>query len=343
MKTLTLLICGLLCCNVLFSQKIVDVTERTITVGSMKTEEIYFGFAAGDQVVFTFFEAEKKDLKKIEIVGYPSNSKFAVFDTDSVENETINVPTTGVYQFRFYNDSDSARECKIKIQRIPASEETATFNTNVAWQNEYDTSYYTVQEQYVKQEYVSQQIIPLTESYADSSSNTFPGGKSRLVFPVQLPENTVEWYYQVYAREDNQEKTTSSLNLAGELTTLIEQTGGLKFGLDLLTQLPGETYCDVYVMDQANATQFEAQNDYKYSLIGSSEHIKSAITKVHGGSSTPLYLGINNPNPENGVNIVLECVAIVLKEERGVRDVEKMDVSSKLVPVLKADDVSWVR
>lgn len=341
MKNLTLILCSLLCSSILFSQKIITVADQTIRVGAMKTEEMHFAFAAGDKIIFNFLEADKKKLTELEILEYPYNSKFAAFETGEVENKTLPVTTTGVYKFRLYNDAVSDRECKIKIQRIPASDETEAFNTKVVWQAQHDTGYYTVQEQQVQQEYVSQQIIPLTASYTENGSTAlFPG--ARIVFPIQLPENTVEWYYQVSVFADKQEQTNQFFNLAGEINSLIVQTGGLKFGPDLLTQQPGEEYCDIYIMDGVNATRFEAMNDYKYSLIGSNEHIKSGIIKVQGGSSLPLYLGINNPDSEKQVHVILKCVAIVSKEKLVDRDVEKMTVASKMVPVLKVEDISWV-
>ena len=258
MKTLPFFICGLLCYEFLFSQKIVDVTKQPTRVGA---------------------------------------------------------------------------------------QEAVPFNTKVTWQNEQDTSNPTIQEQYVaKQEYVLQQIIPATGLFAESGNDPFrPRDKSRMVFPIQLPENTVEWYYQVSVSADVPEQTKESFNLAGELTGLIEQSGGVQFNLELLTQPPtGAAYCEVYVMDQENAICFEAKDDYKYSLIGSSGHIRSGIIKVLGGGATPLFLGINNPDAENGMNVTLECVAIVLKEERGVRDVQKRNVAGKMVPVMNSDNISWI-
>jgi hypothetical protein len=337
MKTLTFIVCTLLCSNVLFSQKIIDVTERTITIDAMKTEELFFGFAAGDQIVFNFSEKNRQSLKEVEILEYPYNTKFTVFEKNEVENETLLIAKTGVYRFRFYNDERRGRECKIKIQRIPVSEETEAFNTTVVWHNQYDTAYYTVQQNVVKQEYIAQQIIPLAMSQTDSSNSLFGGSKSRIIFPVQLPENTIEWYYRVSVLRDKQDEQ-NSFNLAEEITALIKQTQGIKFGPDYLAQLPGDTYCDVYLMDAVNATRFETGDDYQYSSIGSSIHTKSGITKIYGGFSTPLYLGINNPNAGNGVNVLLECVAIVSKEEIGVGNIEKMNVATRAVPALNMDD-----
>ena len=298
----------------------------------MKTGELYFGFAAGDQIVFNFSEKNKKDLQEVEILEYPYNSKFAALETRKVENKKLYVATTGVYRFHFYNGAKTGRECNIKIQRVPAPEMEG-FNTNVVWHNQNDTSYYSVQEPLVKRQYVSHQIIPLTALYADSTASS-TDLKSPIVFPVQLPHNTVEWYYRVSVSRDKEHK--NAVDLASKLNHLIAQTGGLNFGPGHLALQPGEGYCDVYIMNKESANHFETGGEYKYS-IGSSRHIQSAITKVYGGSSGPVYFGINNPNLGQDVTILLECVAIVLNEESAVKNVEKMVVASRMVPVLNMD------
>lgn len=337
MKILTLTICILLCSNILCSQKTIDVTEQIITVNSMKTEELYFGFAAGDQIVFNCSERDKKELREIEVLEYPYNSKFAVFKKSEIKNEILPVAKTGVYRFRFYNNAIGSRKCKIKIQRIPASEETEGFNTKIVWHTQYDTGYYAVQQPIVKQEYILQSIFSLTTQMNSSSK----GNKSRIIFPVQLPENTIEWYYRVSVL-NVQRINETHLNLTQELTTLMKQKEGIQFGPEDLLQLPGEAYCDVYIMSSENATRFEAGDEYKFSLVGSSQHIKSGITKVYGSCATPLYLGINNPDSDKEVHIQLECVAIVLKEKKEVEDVQQMNVAKRTVPVLKVDDnISW--
>jgi hypothetical protein len=277
-------------------------------------------------------------LKEVEILEYPYNTKFAAFETNEIENKTLAIAKTGVYRFRFYNDEKKRRQCKIKIQRISASEETAFFNTNVVWHNHYDTAYYTVQQNVVKQEYITQQIISLTTSQTDSSGGLADNNNSRIVFPVQLPENTIEWYYRVSVlQRDTQNEVKNSLNLTEELTALMKQKEGIKFGPDYLAQLSGEAYCDMYLMDSINATRFEAGDDYQYSFIGSSIHNKSGTTKLYGGSSASLYLGLNNPNAGNGVSVLLECVAIISKEGEAITNVEKMNVITRVVPTLNTE------
>jgi hypothetical protein len=323
MKTLTFIICTLICPYILFSQKVITVAERIVAIEGNKTEELYFSFAAGDKIVFNCSEEDKKELKEIEILEYPYNSKFSVFDTSGIENKTLYVATTAVYRFRFYNEDRRARKFAINIQRVPASEETEAFNTNVVWHTEYDTAYYTVQEPYVnKQKYAAQEIIPMTALYVNGGNETVSETKSRIIFPIHLPDHTIEWYYRISFTLNMAEQIERAGNLTNELTILMQKTEGIKFGPLHLRQLPGEAYCNVYVMDSVNANRFRITGDYNYSSIARNKHVHSEITKMYGGSSEPLYIGIDNPDPDNGVHILLECVAIVVKEEKNIKSVE---------------------
>lgn len=133
----------LLTLNSYGQQEPLDVTDQTIKLGGLKEEELYFGFAAGDKIVFNFKEADNKELKEIEILEYPNNSKFSDYKTKLVENKTITVSKQGVYIFRFKNSALAGRICKIKIQRIPASDETKNFNSTVTWETRQETTYNT--------------------------------------------------------------------------------------------------------------------------------------------------------------------------------------------------------
>jgi hypothetical protein len=138
----------------------VGVTDQTIKIGSMKEEILYFGFAEGDKIIFNFQEVDKKELKEVEIVEYPTNSKFSDFKTKQIENKTFMVPQKGVYMFRFKNSALGGRICKINIQRIPANENTLNFNTAVIWVTKQDTTWNT---------YVKDVIIGYDTSYLQKS------------------------------------------------------------------------------------------------------------------------------------------------------------------------------
>jgi hypothetical protein len=123
-------------------QESIDVTEQTIKIGGFKEEELLFGFATGDKIIFSFEEINKKELKEVEILEYPGNSKFSDYKTKKVE-KTFAVSKQGVYVFRFKNSALGGRICRIKIQRVPATPATAHFNSTVTWVNKQDTTWNT--------------------------------------------------------------------------------------------------------------------------------------------------------------------------------------------------------
>ena len=146
-KRINSLIIGiLLISNFSHSQTTIDVVESTLKIGALGEEVFYYGFAEGDKIIFNFEELKGKELKEIEIIELPSSSKFMDYKSVSIKNKELTVQKTGIYKFRFSNSAVAGRICKYKIQRIPASEVTANFNTSVYWKTNYDTTYYTVEE-----------------------------------------------------------------------------------------------------------------------------------------------------------------------------------------------------
>jgi len=121
---------------------IINVTEHTLKVAAMSEEMFYYGFAEGDQIIFNFQEMDNKELKELEILEYPSNSKFMEYKTKKIENKTITVLRTGVYAFRLSNSAILGRVCKIKIDRIPATTTTRLFNSAVKWVEKPDTTWH---------------------------------------------------------------------------------------------------------------------------------------------------------------------------------------------------------
>ena len=127
------------------AQELIDVTDQTIKIGGLKEEEIYFGFAEGDKITFNFKEINGKELKELEIIQYPNNSKFSEYKTSKVENKSLLVAKTGVYIFRFKNSAITGRICKIQIQRMPSNELLKNFNfcTILRYEKHVSTRFHT--------------------------------------------------------------------------------------------------------------------------------------------------------------------------------------------------------
>src|SRR6188474_2191077 len=82
----------------LTAQAPVDVVETTLKVAIMAEETFYLGFAEGDKMIFSFEEANGKELKEVEIVEMPSTSRFLEIKTSKILNKTITIPKTGIYK-----------------------------------------------------------------------------------------------------------------------------------------------------------------------------------------------------------------------------------------------------
>ena len=312
-------------------QNPIDVTEKTIKVAGLGEEILYYGFASGDKVIFSFEEVNGRELKEIDITELPSSSKFSDFKTSKIENKTLNVVNKGVYKFRFTNTALSGRICKIKIQRIPISERTNTFNTSVYWKEVSDTTYTVSTERYlVKKEFKPERIIK-EKHYINSGSNaTLKGGKSRITVNVSLPKNTLKWYYVFSASRNEQEiaNTHNSINLLNEISSILDKTGTINFGAQMLTQPPGGNVCDVYLLDRENATLFEQKVAYNYFRDFSRQNLASGVVQITNTSLAGLYLGIKNPDEFYGIHTSLEVVAITLNEEWGTKEVRHPNIVS---------------
>ena len=142
MKAFLTILTAFIAYSLTFGQKTIEVADLTLKVGSKKEEILYYAFEKGDKIIFSFTEIDGKELKELEIVEYPDNTKFQDFKVKKIEKKEINVNQRAIYSFRFYNSHVfKKRICKIHIARISANNRNKDFNTSVKWINKYDTSY----------------------------------------------------------------------------------------------------------------------------------------------------------------------------------------------------------
>lgn len=131
----------LLLANAVFAQKSVKVTEQSIKIKPNSTEELLFGFAEGDKIVFTFIEDNGKEIGEVSVSEFPDVTKFKALDTKKVKKETILVNHKSVYKFQFKNSGSEELTGNILIQRFPSSDDLYSFNTSVKWVTEQDTTW----------------------------------------------------------------------------------------------------------------------------------------------------------------------------------------------------------
>ncbi|WP_224994488.1 hypothetical protein [Cesiribacter sp. SM1] len=320
-----------------FAQTPIDLTEQTIKLGGMKEELLYYGFAEGDKIVFSFQEVGNKEVKEIEVIEYPSSSKFSDYKSKKIENKIINVPKTGVYVFRLKNTAISGRICKIKIQRIPANETTTKFNSAVNWVTRQDTTWNTftkdvvvgydttylqkVKRELVKTEQREESILDKTQRVHSQTNDN--GNRTRLFFT--LPRNeasglrtkrVVSWAYWVGVNEagkqawDQNSKVLSKL-VKGIATTYTTPLGALAIGAisDMATPKVGEDV--IYgIADQENANLFHAGQPYKIYDEGKGVAGYKRFTDP-GICQGTWYIILANDNFVDGIDATVKVVAII--------------------------------
>jgi hypothetical protein len=338
MRTQLLLLVGLLFCAFrLAAQEPIDITEQTIKLGGMKEEELYFGFAEGDKIIFNFQEADNKELKEIEIVEYPNNSKFSDYKTKKVENKIITVAKTGVYVFRFKNTAIAGRICKIKIQRVPATDAVMNFNSAVTWITRQDTTwntftkevvvgYDTTYTQKTKRELINNEVKeqPILDKTQRVHSQTNENGNRTFLF-FELPRNeisplktkkVISWAYWVGVDEAGQKAWEQNSNVVsglvnGAAATFLTPLGALAVGAIADMSVPSIGEDVIYsVADPENAQLFNSGYAYRVYDQGKGVTGYKQFTNPEMCQGT-WYILLANDNMMQGINANVKVVAII--------------------------------
>lgn len=323
----------------------VDVADLTIKINATGEEELFYGFAAGDQIVFSFEELKGKSLKEIEIIELPNNSKYMDFKTDKVEKKIIRVNQDAIYQFKFNNSAISGRICKVHIQRIPKDEGAISFNTNWDWKTLYDTIYtpYTedslvgydtlnykeIVKELIRTENVDEMILDKTQRvhsyWNDNSSYTY--------LRVDIPQNKIEayreerivsWAYWVGVGEEASEAYAQNVKSMGEVASGVASVygtplAGIAVGAltDLLIPKNGEDVKYAFISNFQNVQAFLAGQPYYQFDQGKG-------VAAYGKNSTRLsgtfYIGLYNDNKTTGIDANIKIV--VIKEIKTYQDIE---------------------
>lgn len=327
----------LLCFGTIFGQEAIDVTDQAFKLNGGEEKELCFGFAAGDKIVFSFLEANYKELKEIEIVEYPGNSKFSDYKTTKVENKTLNVSRTNTYIFRFKNSAIGSRVCKIKLSRIPASNDTKNFNTTVTWVDKQDTSWNTytrdvvigydttyVQKskfELVKSDQNEELILDKTQVvHSLSNSNN---SRTSIFFSLPQNENTpykttkvISWAYWIGVDEEGNkawEQNAQTLKnlVEGVATIYSTPLGALAIGAitDLSIPSIGEDV-EYYIADPLNAQLFMAGNPFRMYDNGKGVAGYRKFTEPVPCQGQ-FYILLANDNIMQGINVNVKVVAII--------------------------------
>lgn len=316
------------------------VTETTVKINRKDTSVLYFGFDKGDKILISMEMKKGRKLYQVELFEYPDIPIFMEYKSKDIYSKPIKIKDRGIYKLKFTNKSICSRILRLKIERV-AKDKHIDFNTTVYWRTESDTIFNIIEKEIETKTFEVKTIVPLSVYYINSGSNaTFLGGKSRITFPVKLPEHTIEWYYQFSAAK-NREEISSLNNLSKQLSGIVSDTKTLDIKTDDLIQPHGRVYCDIYLMDENNSYRFERKKAYRYIPEGSRRNIKSGIVKLPVEDTKTFYIGIRNPATLKGIHVNFEASAIIQnikKRYEKVKDPNHYKVFTKKTPYLKIDN-----
>jgi hypothetical protein len=271
----------------------------------------FFAFEKGDEIILNATMTNKNGTNLIEVATYPNNViKYTNNNFTELKDLKILVEERSIYRFTFATNHAFDRNCILRINRKPASPQATDFNTNVSKQKIFKPV----------------TIVEPTALRVNSESNAdFLGGKSRVLVSVTIPPNTVEWFYRFSASRNPEdiEKVRKNFQLFGELTKLFLTVSGagavstkiVDIGVEHLTAPPGANYCDVYLLDYNNISAFESKVAYKYILQGTRENLMAGNVKMDCCNEGQYYLGVHNPDYDDGINVSIEVVAITAIED----------------------------
>ncbi len=155
----------------------------------------------------------------------------------------------------------------------------------------------------------TKKLVDSRDIYLNGGMRSQFGGKSRTYIKIDLPPNTVQWYYSFTTTEG--QSGTGNLNLAVQLTGMLADPSGIASSAVSAIDVPeGVATADIYLIDQTNLQPFLNKVGYKHYAEGMAENTKQAVVKVDDIRAGSWYLGIMNPSSMNGINLNIEIVAI---------------------------------
>jgi hypothetical protein len=167
-----------------------------------------------------------------------------------------------------------------------------------------------------KQDYMVVPIISQQSFYLKGSTSKTDNSGSRQVLQINLPANTVRWYYTVTTRSGRSQFSNS--DLTGQLVKMVDPDRGIAPKASV--HVPGGTgVCDVYLMTNPLEVNKYVNKRPAVSFLmnDSRENYISGLVPVKDFLDGSCFLVFRNSNSSHGVNVNIEVTAIVLSSTVG--------------------------
>jgi hypothetical protein len=314
----------------------VEVADLTLKIAPKSEETLYYAFAEGDQILFSYTETNGKDIREVAVLEYPNTLKFKDIDRAQTAEKRLYVAQKGVYVFAFRNNALlAARTVKVHLQRVPASSTTRQFGTAVQWQTRQDTTFdypaadwqitdlATTKRTLTKQD---TQIMTLFDRTERIDGKYVLNGKNETTISFALPQNTyapdaknpyqstelVSWAYWLgVGQESSKGFIDQNKKLVGVVSSAAKLAGpyGILAGLaiDGVSVVAGSS-------PLGDNVQYTIWNDYnrkKTTIDTGNGTLASAknTTQLQGTISCKLF----NDNLREGIDVTLKAIAVQVR------------------------------
>jgi hypothetical protein len=170
--------------------------------------------------------------------------------------------------------------------------------------------------QTAKRDYMVVPVISQQSIYLKGGPRGMGRRSSRQFLPINLPANTVAWYYTITTRPRKGKFPNS--DLTGQLVKLVDPVHGIT-AKATVTVPNGTGVCDVYLMTDPHEVNRYVNKLPAVSFLmnDSRENYVSGAVQVRDFVDGSCYLVIRNPSSSRGLNVNIEVTAIVLSSTVG--------------------------
>lgn len=293
----------------------------------------YFGFAAGDKIIYNFWVENGKELKDLTISEFPNSVKFAQHSVEKIQNKVIEISKNSIYKFEYFNAHFLPRVINIKIQRLPRDLSTKSFNTNVKWITRTDTTFHQEETGYALTTDTSFEEVLNTKIKVNPKASTDNTHRSLIDFT--LPANTLRWSYWIGVGEKalqlyevDKQKASTELNPAFK-----NPLEAVAMGVKGMTQLKVGDNIRYFFISKPEETQ-KFINGAGFGQFKNGDAVADfALMNFSNKNSQKYYLGLSNESTALALEVNVRILALVVKKEyEGKREAVPV-LSTNKVPV----------
>jgi hypothetical protein len=320
------------------AQESVFLAENTLSIEQNQPAKLFYGFHQGDQLSIEVDVIKGRKIDGLEISLIESSSIFSDVKLKRIKNKIIPIAKTGIYVITFKNNARKTKIVRLKLNRITTTE-NKSFNSTVTWKTVYDTTYTTIQEDYIiKKDTVVHNLID-QEAKLNSQTNLNANGNNKTSIAFTLPKNTTSWSYYIGVGQESQKSFEDATQSLSGLSKTVSKIPG--FGLmaaialniaPAISKAQGKEDVSFHITDMENGLLF--WDGKPFSSLKKGKVIQDYGTLNHHDSGT-FYVCLLNDNAIGGIAVTVKVTAITVVERHGKRPVKQMKVATRKIQTLE--------